>query len=274
MATFRYITATILLGTGIAAGFVGGLLGIGGGTVIVPSLVFFLNFNQHKAHGTSLAAVFMVSTAGVAVYYLHGYVEWRLAGVMAIGGVVGAWLGATIAAMINSTVLRRVFCVFLAMVGVRMIVGGFLRGDIGPAAAERVVELTGTFRGILISLGTGLASGCVSGLLGIGGGGISIPAMVLLLGIDQHTAQGISLGAIVPTVVAGMLMHHGMGNVEFRVAKWIGLGAIAGGMAGAGLAGSLSASVLKLVFGIFILATAVLLGMRKQRDQHQETELA
>ena len=274
MGKFKYLTAAILVGIGLAAGLVGGLLGIGGGTVIVPCLVFFLNLNQHRAHGTSLAAVLMVSIAGVATYYLHGHVEWRLSGVMAVGGVAGAWLGATIAASIKSSALRRVFCAFMVLIGIRMIVGGCFGGEDGAHAAEQLAELVGTFRGILVSLGTGLVSGCVSGLLGIGGGIVSVPAMVLLLGVDQHTAQGVSLGAIIPTVITGMLMHHSMGHVEFRVAKWVGLGAIAGGVAGASLAGGLSPCVLKLVFGGFILVTAVLLAMKKHQDLPGDSDFA
>jgi hypothetical protein len=244
----------------------GGLLGIGGGTVIVPGLVFFLHFNQHKAHGTSLAAVLIVSVASVATYWSHGHVEWRLSGVMAIGGVAGAWLGASAASAIESSVLRRVFSAFLVLVGIRMIVGGCFGGENGTHASMRLAELAGTLPGIAMVLATGLVSGFVSGLLGIGGGIVSVPAMVLLLCVEQHTAQGISLGAIIPTVITGMLMHHNMGNVEFRVAKWIGLGAVAGGIAGASLAGHLSTHLLKLIFGGFIVIVAALMARKKQQS--------
>ncbi len=239
-------------------------MGVGGGIVIVPALVFFLNFSQHKAHGTSLAAILVVSAAGVATYYLHGYVDWRMSAMMAVGGVGGAWLGASIARATKSLTLRRVFSAFLGLVGIRMIVGGCLGGGAGAQAQAQIEHLAGTFAGMGVVLATGFASGCASGLLGVGGGIVAVPALVLLLGIGQHTAQGISLGAIIPTVTTGMLMHHSMGHVEFRVAKWIGIGAIGGGVAGASLASSLSASVLKLVFGSFILLTALLLAARKR----------
>ena len=251
------------MGIGLAAGIVGGLLGIGGGTVIVPGLVFFLGFHQHKAHGTSLGAVLVVSAVSAATYWYYGHVEWRLSGVMAMGGVAGAWMGANAAGAIKGSALRRVFSVFLALVGVRMILGGCLGHENGANAVAHLGALAGTVHGIGKVLVTGLASGFVSGLLGIGGGIVSVPAMVLLLGLDQHTAQGISLAAIVPTVATGTLMHQTMGNVEFRVAKWVGLGAIAGGFAGASLAGFLNPGSLKLIFGSFLAIMAVLMALKK-----------
>ena len=248
---------------GLAAGALGGLLGIGGGALVVPGLVFFLRFDQHKAHGTSLAAVLCMSAASVGTYWSHGNVDWRLAGEVAVGGVAGAWLGANVVSAIKGKALRRVFCVFMALVGIRMILGGCLAAHSASACAPHHVLPDGAFFATAAALATGLVTGFMSALLGIGGGVVMVPAMVLLLCVSQHTAQGVSLAAMMPTAFTGMVFHREMGNVDLRVAKWVGLGAIAGGIAGSSIAGSLDASLLKLIFGLFLVMMSVLMALKR-----------
>ena len=227
----------------------GGLLGIGGGALVVPGLVFFLGFNQHRAHGTSLAVVLCMSAGSVATYWSHGNIDWRLSGEMAVGGVAGAWLGANVVSAIKGGVLRRVFCVFMALVGIRMIFGGCFAAHGAAACAPHHVLPGGAFWATAAALATGLTTGLMSALLGIGGGVVMVPAMVLLLCVSQHTAQGVSLAAMIPTALTGMVFHRHMGNVDLRVAKWVGLGAMREVIAGSSIAGSLDASLLKLIFG-------------------------
>ena len=256
-------TAAILVSLGLAAGALGGLLGIGGGALVVPGLVFFLGFNQHKAHGTSLAVVLCMSAGSVATYWSHGNIDWRLAGEMAVGGVAGAWLGTKVVSAIKGKVLRRVFCVFMALVGIRMIFDGCLTTHGAPDRATHRMLSDGMLFAVAAALATGLTTGFMSALLGIGGGVVMVPAMVLLLCVSQHTAQGVSLAAMMPTAFTGMVLHREMGNVDFRVAKWVGLGAIAGGIAGSSVAGSLDASLLKLIFGLFLVMMSVLMAVRR-----------
>lgn len=244
----------------------GGLLGIGGGSLVVPALVFFLAFNQHRAHGTSLAVVLGLSASSVATYSLHGHVDWLLAVEIAAGGIIGAIFGGRTAAAMRSRTLRRVFCVFLALVGLRMIVGGIVGKDVGKTgvsyAPAALVVSDGFPRGLAV-LATGVLTGFFSSLLGIGGGTVMVPATVLLLGVDQHTAQGVSLAAMMPTSLAGTIMHHRLGNVEFRVAKWVALGAVLGGTGGACLAGCLSGRILQILFGGFLALISGLLALKK-----------
>lgn len=104
----------------------------------------------------------------------------------------------------------------------------------------------------------GLFGGITSGLLGVGGGIIMVPAMNLLAGLPIKTAIGTSLAVIIPTALMGVTEHHRQGNVDWRIAFWIALAASLGGFLGAKFAGSISPAVLKRTFG----AMMVLVGAR------------
>lgn len=248
----------MLLGLGFAAGVLGGLLGIGGGVLIVPGLVFFLGFEQHRAQGTSLAAALLLSVTGVLTYSSHGHVDLRLAIEIAAGGVIGAVVGARVVSRIRSRTLRRLFSLFIFALAVAMIANG---RAIETAAVRP--DAVGPLLGSLIAVGTGFVTGFISALLGIGGGVVMVPAMVVLLDVPQHTAQGVSLAAIIPTALTAMLMHAAMGNVEFRVGKWVGVGGAIGALIGATVAASLATHHLRVAFGIFLIVLALLMALRK-----------
>ncbi len=103
-------------GLGLAAGFVGGMFGVGGGVVLVPGLVLLLGFEQHRAHATSLAAIVASATAATVPFMVGGEVKWGYAGLLLIGSMAGAVLGARRIARISPVWLARAFVVvaFLA----------------------------------------------------------------------------------------------------------------------------------------------------------------
>lgn len=108
----------------------------------------------------------------------------------------------------------------------------------------------------------GLTAGLLSALLGVGGGLIMVPALVLFMGLDMHRAVGTSLGAMLPIVVVGLARHYGFGNVDLKTALLVAAGGVAGAAAGAGLSDVLPALVLKRLFGglILVVALRMLLG--------------
>ncbi|OGW61169.1 MAG: permease [Nitrospirae bacterium RIFCSPHIGHO2_01_FULL_66_17] len=109
---------------GLVAGVMSGLIGIGGGIVIVPVLVFLFGFSQHLAQGTTLAM--MVPPIGILaawMYFKEGYVDLSVAAVLCVGFFFGGWLGAKVATGLSSAVLERVFGVALLAVSIKMIVG-------------------------------------------------------------------------------------------------------------------------------------------------------
>lgn len=109
---------------------------------------------------------------------------------------------------------------------------------------------------VLVELAVGLLVGVLSGLFGIGGGVVLVPAMALLLGVDQHVAQGVSLVVIVPTAIVGAVTHYRHGNVEPRLALFLGLTAVVGAIAGAWASSALDAYLLRKAFGLLVLYTA------------------
>ncbi len=109
---------------GLAAGILSGLIGIGGGILIVPALVFLFGFSQQQAQGTTLAL--LVPPIGILAawaYYKQGFVDIRVAAIIAAGFVVGSFFGARIATTISNAMLGKIFGVFLVLIGIKMIFG-------------------------------------------------------------------------------------------------------------------------------------------------------
>jgi len=229
---------------------------------MVPALVFFLSFDQKRAHGTSLMCVLMLAASGLAVYASHGYIRIGFALVIAVGGVMGAMVGARVACIMNNALLRKVFAVFVLLVGCYMILIG--AGVIAVPHSGTKLALD-TARQVATAVSIGLLTGFLSALLGIGGGVVMVPAMVLLLGVNQQLAQGISLTAMLPTAFSGMLMHAKMGNVQGRVGLWIGLGAVVGALIGSWGAAQIHPTVLQIIFGCLLLWTCTALWLKRDK---------
>ena len=111
----------ILLMIGLTAGILSGLIGIGGGMIMIPALIFFLNFSQKSAQGTTLAI--MVPPIGVLAawaYYKEGFVDIRAASVICIGFIVGSFFGAKWALVIPQEILKKLFSVLLILIAIKM----------------------------------------------------------------------------------------------------------------------------------------------------------
>ena len=111
--------------------------------------------------------------------------------------------------------------------------------------------------GWIIALAVGLFTGVVSGLMGIGGGNVMVPASTILFGLEQHQAQGVSLLVIIPTAVSGAWSHYRRGNVNVRVALLLIPGAVLGGLIGARLAQGVPSDQLRIIFGIILFYFAL-----------------
>lgn len=107
---------------GVISGAISGLIGIGGGVVIVPALVFLFGFTQHQAQGTSLALLLPpIGILAAWTYYKQGFVDVKVAALVCLGFVLGGWLGAKGAAALDATVMRRVFGGALLLISLKMI---------------------------------------------------------------------------------------------------------------------------------------------------------
>ncbi len=224
---------------GVSGGFFGGLAGLGGGVIMIPMMTAFAGLAQREAHGTSLVAVIFTGGIGALTYFFHGTVDWRAALVLAASAMFFARMGALYAHSLPEHRLRRGFGVFIIAVSLLMIAKAWLPG-------ER--EALTFWPQMLVLLLTGTATGFVSGMMGVGGGSIMIPAMVILAGMPQHLVQGTSLLAMVPVGITGALTHYRLGNVHSRLAVGLAAGAMAGGFLGGTVAHLLPDFSLKVIF--------------------------
>jgi uncharacterized protein len=115
-------TLIILIIIGIAAGILGGMVGVGGGIVIVPALVFFLGFSQKMAQGTSLGILLLpVGLLGVMQYYKEGYVDMKVVFIIAAGFLLGSLLGSKLALSLPQETVKKIFAVLLIVVAIKML---------------------------------------------------------------------------------------------------------------------------------------------------------
>jgi len=106
---------------GLAAGILSGLVGVGGGIIVVPALVFFLSFSQQQAQGTSLGLLLLpVGILAVLNYYKQGHIDFRVIGIMAVAFVVGGWLGSKWALSLPEVTVKRIFAIVLLYSAIKM----------------------------------------------------------------------------------------------------------------------------------------------------------
>ena len=115
-------TILILVIIGVAAGILGGLVGVGGGIIIVPSLVYFLSFSQKSAQGTSLGLLLLpVGILGVLQYYKQGQVDLKVVAILAIGFLAGSYFGSKIALSLPQETVKKIFAIMLLLIGFKML---------------------------------------------------------------------------------------------------------------------------------------------------------
>ena len=117
-------TILVLIVIGLLAGILSGIVGIGGGLLMIPMLIFFLGLSQHAAQGTSLAVMLPpIGVLAVMNYYKAGFVEWKFALIIAITFIIGGYFGAKFAVSVSPIVLKKIFGVVLLLAAIKMIFG-------------------------------------------------------------------------------------------------------------------------------------------------------
>lgn len=115
-------TLLILILIGVAAGMLGGMVGIGGGIIIVPALIYFLGFSQKMAQGTSLAILLLpIGLLGVMQFYKQGYIDVKVSLVIAIAFFFGSYFGSKIALSLSQDAVKKIFAVLLLLIGLKML---------------------------------------------------------------------------------------------------------------------------------------------------------
>ncbi|HVO67849.1 MAG TPA: sulfite exporter TauE/SafE family protein [Syntrophales bacterium] len=231
---------------GLIAGVVGGLVGLGGGVLMIPLMVSWKGIGQHKAHGTSLVAVAFTGIVGAVTYASFNALDIWAAIIVSAAALWPARLGAKYCCEVPELKLKRIFGVFLIFVSFFLLLKPYF-----PSFSHSHMSLWE----ILILLITGVATGFVSGIMGVGGGPLMIGGMVLLAGFDQYTAQGSSLLAMVPLAAVGAFTHWRLGNVEENLLKGIIPGIILGRYAGGSCAHFLPENILRFIFAAVLIWT-------------------
>ncbi|MGO3885071.1 MAG: sulfite exporter TauE/SafE family protein [Mycetocola sp.] len=247
MPTRPRLSWLIFVGIGLAAGVLSGLFGVGGGILIVPALLAFAGFDQRIAAGTSLAAIIPMSLSGVTGYALSGNVDVFAALLLVVGSVGGAQLGSLLLSRLPKRVLQVSFIVFIGVV----IVSLFL---VIPSR-DASIEMTPLLGICLVLLG--LVTGILSGILGIGGGIIVVPALIMLFGSSDLVAKGTSLLMMVPTAISGTIGNSIRRTVDLPAALIIGVSAALTTQFGVIWAQALSPRAASIVFAVFLVGIAV-----------------
>lgn len=231
---------------GLVAGFFGGLFGLGGGVIMVPLMVGILKMGQHKAHGTSLVVLIFTGIAGAITYAFKGSVDILASVLLASTAIFTTRAGAYFANALPEWKLKRSFGGFMILVTLLLLLKPYLTSIDEP--------VTGWVK-IVILLLTGIFTGFLSGMMGVGGGTIMVPSMVLLAGITQHTAQGSSLLAMIPAGGVGAFTHWRLGNVNAGVLTGLIPGILIGTYLGGSFAYILPESVLRVLFAAVLIWT-------------------
>lgn len=191
------IEITMFLLVGAAAGFLAGLLGVGGGLVIVPVLVAIFEAHQfpaqhvlHMALGTSLASILFTSVSSVRAHHAHAAVRWPIVRQMAAGLALGTFAGSALASRVPSNGLKWVFVLFAYVIAAQML------ANVRPKPTRQLPGVVG-----LTSVG-GLIGG-MSSFVGIGGGSLSVPFLTLC-NVSMPQAVGTSAALGFPIAVGGL----------------------------------------------------------------------
>jgi uncharacterized membrane protein YfcA len=254
---------------GLMSGSLGALVGIGGGVVIVPALTILFGFDIKTAIAASLVAVVVTSITASGRYVRLGLVNTRLALTLELATALGGLAGGL------------VFGILLVVTGILSLRGRGEHGEqVGAAGIERAGWETGrplggafwdertesmvsyTARRLPIGEGVSFIAGLASGLLGVGGGVLKVPAMNLGMDVPVKVAAATSSFMIGVTATAGLSVYLGRGFLHPGVAAPLALGVLAGALAGARFAGAASPRVLRTILGVILVLVAIVMIVR------------
>ncbi|MFN6548697.1 sulfite exporter TauE/SafE family protein [Mycolicibacterium nivoides] len=250
---------TIALGLGFGAliGVLLGLLGGGGSIMAVPVLVYALGLDVGQAILVALIVITVASSFGAIPRARAGQVQWRLAAVFAAVGIPATFAGSAIGDHLPQTVIMVGFATVMVVAGIRMLTDS---GDTGTACeiGDSGIDWR---RCAPRSIPVGLAVGVLTGLFGVGGGFLIIPALVMMLGVEMSVAVGTSLLIITANSAAGVLSHLHDATVDWVLTAAFVSTALVGSLVAGQLGTKLDNTRLQRWFAylVFVVAAYVLL---------------
>lgn len=271
-------------GTGIIAGLLGSMLGVGGGLIIVPVLTLALHLPIQVAIGSSLVAIVANVCTAAGIYTRSGLTNIKLGLLLETTTIPGAIIGGFAAALIAPSVLSALFGILLIYVGYTMVARRYFISedttDDEPVTSERTnnnlsQSLTDSYhdqnmdkvvtykvRRTTAGLGAGFFAGVLSSLLGVGGGIIKVPVMHLLMDVPMKAAIATSTFMIALTAATGAFIYQYQGNLQPFIIAPLVIGIVIGSRIGVELTKRTGGVWLRRIFGMFMFLVAILMFLK------------
>lgn len=250
----------VLIVVGMLVGVLSGTFGIGGGTVIVPALVW-LGLSQRNAAATSTLAIVPTSISGVISYATGGHVDWLAAALLFCGMFIGGQIGSWLLSRLPELVLRWIFVAFLVFVVINQV-------SFVPSRDHQIVMTVVTGIGLAL---LGVVIGTLAGLLGIGGGALAVPSLSMLFGASDLVARGTSLLAMFPNSITTSAANLKRRLAHVKTALIIGLVAAVTAPFGTWIAGAVSPRVGSILFACYLrvlLVRSMFVAVKATRSAH------
>ena len=274
----------VLVLLGALVGFVSGLFGIGGGFLMAPVLVF-LGIPPTVAVASQASHVVASSTSGVIRYSGQGAVDYRMGGIMAVGGAIGALLGVEVFRWLRllgqaDLVVAVSYLLFLGSIGSLMLYESLneilrrYRGETAPRKERRRplwlyglpfrmrFPRSGLYISLIPPLVLGMLVGILSAIMGVGGGFILVPAMLYVLRMKAGVVVGTSLFQIIITTAITTILQAGRNQtVDIVLSMILVVGGVVGAQIGARFAGKFRAEELRAALGLIVLLVGIQMGL-------------
>ncbi len=249
----EYIGYLIL---GVVAGILSGLFGIGGGIVMVPSLIVVFGMDILDANATSLAAMLLpVGVLGVVAYYKAGLINIKDSLWISLGLFLGSFFGGEFAINISESLLSKLYATILLYVALSYfdIFSYFKKNKTPKPVIENPVHKP-FWAYVLV----GLAAGIFAGLFGKGGGIVIVPMLIGIFHYSPKAAAATSLAALqLPVGLPSVIIYANDGHLNILFAAFIAIGMVVGALFGSKLGVKLPSSMFKKVYAVFLMAVAV-----------------
>ncbi len=242
--------------TGFLGGILGGMLGIGGGVIVVPTLFMFLHIPLKKAIALSLGNIVFVSLGASFNFLRAKLVNVKLALLLELASVPGALLGVACNLMIPQRLLRYIFAAILSFTAYKLLSQIYLKSH-SPTLTESTHDTRHSLKELLLAMLGAMVAGWASGLLGIGGGTIKMPILILLLNLPIKQAIGTSSLMVGITALSGSLSYIREGLLTLGGMIAIGMGGLSGSLLGSRLSQRFNPNILKLMLAILISVVAL-----------------
>jgi uncharacterized membrane protein YfcA len=277
------LTILSLIAVGAGAGLLGAMIGIGGGVLVVPALAFVFDVDLKVAIATSLVAVVATSTAAGSVYVGRGLANMRLGMTLETSTTIGGIIGGVLAVHVSQRALSLLFAALMVVTALLMLRSnrdrpkGVGKGTAGERTLgwEEPKRLAGAYFDertkvmvhyevvrVWVGVGVALVAGILSGMLGIGGGFLKVPAMNLAMRVPLRVAAATSNVMIGVTAIASVFVYFAHGYVHPSLAAPVVLGVVGGSLGGSVLSARVSPRVLRFVLACVLVVVAVEMALR------------